>query len=137
MIRKFIGLALLSAPLPAVAQSVAVGVEWNGNDAAGGVLVNRVRGLIAVSPDKREARERQPGIAVIVQTLDPAVEWRDGGGGALQMTVYALTVNVRPADGPDEFASSALGYCKLVDLAGCAREIVEVIDEQIARRGMR
>ena len=118
-------------------QSVAVGVEWNGNDAAGGVLVNRVRGLIAVSPDKREARERQPGIAVIVQTLDPAVEWRDGGGGALQMTVYALTVNVRPADGPDEFASSALGYCKLVDLAGCAREIVEVIDEQIARRGMR
>ena len=137
MIRKLIGLALLSAPLPAVAQSVAVGVEWNGNDAAGGVLVNRVRGLIAVSPDKREARERQPGIAVIVQTLDPAVEWRDGGGGALQMTVYALTVNVRPADGPDEFASSALGYCKLADLAGCAREIVEVIDEQIARRGMR
>ena len=137
MIRKLISLALLSAPLPAVAQSVAVGVEWNGNDAAGGVLVNRVRGLIAVSPDKREARERQPGIAVIVQTLDPAVEWRDGGGGALQMTVYALTVNVRPADGPDEFASSALGYCKLVDLAGCAREIVEVIDEQIARRGMR
>ena len=137
MIRKLICLALFAAPLPALAQSVAVGVEWNGNDAAGGVLVNRVRGLIAVSPDKREARERQPGIAVIVQTLDPAVEWRDGGGGALQMTVYALTVNVRPADGPDEFASSALGYCKLVDLAGCAREIVEVIDEQIARRGMR
>lgn len=137
MIRKLIGLALLSAPLPSHAQSVAVAVEWNGNDAAGGVLVNRVRGLIAVSSDKREARDRQPGIAVIVQTLDPAVEWRDGGAGALQMTVYALTVNIRPADGTDQFASSALGYCKLADLAGCAHEIMEVIDEQIARRAMR
>lgn len=137
MIRKLIALALCAVPLPVWAQSVAVGVEWNGNDAAGGVLVNRVRGLIAVSSDKREARDRQSGIEVIVQTLDPAVEWRDGGGGALQMTVYALTVNIRPADGPDQFASSALGYCKLADLAGCAREIVEVIDEQIARRGLR
>jgi hypothetical protein len=53
------------------------------------------------------------------------------------MTVYALTVNVRPSDGPDQFASSALGYCKLANLMGCAREIVEVIDEQIARRGLR
>ena len=137
MIRKLICLALFAAPLPALAQSVAVGVEWNGNDAAGGVLVNRVRGLIATSPGKREARGREPGVAVIVQTLDPAVEWHDGGAGALQMTVYALTVNIRPNEGPDQFASSALGYCKLIDLSGCAREIVEVIDEQIVRRGLR
>ena len=137
MVHKLIALALLCAPLPAYAQSVAVAVVWNGDDAAGGVLVDKVRGLIAVSPGRREARERQPGIAVIVQTLDPAVEWREGGGGALQMTVYALTVNVRPTDGHDQFASSALGYCRLADLAGCAREIMEVIDEQIARRGMR
>lgn len=137
MIRKLIGLTLFLAPLPALGQSVAVGVEWNGNDAAGGVLVNRVRELIATSPGKREARDREPGVAAIVQTLDPALEWRDGGGGALQMTVYALTVNIRPADGPDQFASSALGYCKLVDLMACAHEIVDVIDEQITRRGLR
>jgi hypothetical protein len=137
MVRMLICLALLSAPLPVRAQSVAVSVDWNGNDAAGGILVNRVRGLIATSPGKREARAREPGVAVLLQTLDPAVEWRDGGGGALQMTVYALTVNVRPSDGPDQFASSALGYCKLANLMGCAREIVEVIDEQIARRGLR
>ena len=116
MIRKLICLALFAAPLPALAQSVAVGVEWNGNDAAGGVLVNRVRGLIATSPGKREARGREPGVTVIVQTLDPAVEWHDGGAGALQMTVYALTVNIRPNEGPDQFASSALGYCMFTRL---------------------
>ena len=79
----------------------------------------------------------EAGISVIVQTIDPAVEWRDGGAGVLPMTVYALIVNVLPAEGPDQFVSSALGYCKLVDLTGCAREIVAVIDEQIARRGLR
>ena len=138
MIRKLLMAAIVAAlPLPALAQPVAVKVEWNGNDAAGGILINRVRGLIANSPDKREAIERQPGLAVILQTVDPAVEWKDGGAGRLQMTVYALTVNVSPGEGPDQFATSALGYCGLADLAGCAREIVQVIDEEIVKRGLR
>jgi hypothetical protein len=135
--KLLIALLLAALPLPALAQPVAIKVDWNGNDAAGGVLVNRVRGLIAASPDKREAVDRRSGLAVILQTVDPAVEWKDGGTGLLQMTVYALTVNVRPAGGPDQFASSALGYCNFVDLAGCAREIVAVIDEEIANRGLR
>ena len=138
MIRNLLLAALFAAlPLPALAQPVAVKVEWNGNDAAGGILINRVRGLIANSSDKREASDRQTGLAVILQTVDPAVEWKDGGAGQLQLTVYALTVNFRPGEGPDQFATTALGYCGLADLAGCAREIVEVIDEEIVKRGLR
>jgi hypothetical protein len=135
MARKLLMAALLALPLPVLAQPVAIKVDWNGNDAAGGVLVSRVRELIAASPNKRETTDRRPGLAVILQTVDPAVEWKDGGAGRLQMTVYALTVNVRRAEGADLYATSALGYCSLVDLAGCAREIVAVVDEEAAKHG--
>ena len=50
MIRKlFLTLALIATPLPVAAQPVAVRLIWDGNDSIGGVLVNRVRGLIAAS----------------------------------------------------------------------------------------
>ena len=50
MVRKLLmTVALFAAPLPAAAQPVAVRVIWDGNDSIGGVLVNRVRGLIAAS----------------------------------------------------------------------------------------
>ena len=80
-LRILLAVGLISVPVHVAAQPVAVKVEWNGNDAAGGILINRVRGLIANSPDKREANDRQPGLAVILQTVDPAVEWKDGGAG--------------------------------------------------------
>ena len=37
---------------------------------------------------------------------------------------------------PDVFGSAALGYCAFVDVAGCSREIVDAIDEEIAKRGL-
>ena len=58
MIGKLIlTLALVAAPLPAAAQPVAVRLIWDGNDSIGGVLVNRVRGLIAASGNKQEVVE--------------------------------------------------------------------------------
>ena len=63
-------MALLAAPITAVAQPVSVRLIWDGNDSIGGVLVNRVRGLIAASRDKREVVQSAPGVAVIVQTID-------------------------------------------------------------------
>ena len=139
MIGKLIlTLALVAAPLPAVAQPVAVRLIWDGNDSIGGVLVNRVRGLIAASGDKREVIQAAPGLAVIVQTIDPAVELDLGKARRTEFTVYSLVINVRPADGtPDVFASAALGYCAFVDVAGCSREIVDAIDEEIGKRGLR
>ena len=138
MIRKlFMTVALLAAPLPAVAQPVAVRLIWDGNDSIGGVLVNRVRGLIAASADKREVVEAAPGLAVIVQTINPATEFETGTVRKPEMTVYSLVINVRSAGVPDIFGSAALGYCAFADIAGCSREIVDAIDEVIDKRGLR
>ena len=131
-------LVLLALPAMARAEPVQVRLQWIGNDATGGVLVNRVRGLLAASPDKRETFGDVDGLAVIVQTLDPAVEWQDGIAAQGRLTVYSLTINQHYAQTRnDSFAGAALGYCALADLSGCAREIVEAIDEQIERRAMR
>ena len=138
MIRKLIlTLALVGAPLPAVAQPVAVRLIWDGNDSIGGVLVNRVRGLIAASGDKREVIQAAPGLAVIVQTIDPAVELDLGRARKPEFTVYSLVINVRADGAPDVFGSAALGYCAFVDVAACSREIVDAIDEEIGKRGLR
>src|SRR5688572_32714847 len=118
MIRKLLlTLALLAAPLPATAQPVAVRLIWDGNDSIGGVLVNRVRGLIAASADKREVVQAAPGLAVIVQTIDPAVEMDIGKTRRPEFTVYSLVINVRGDGTPDVFGSAALGYCAFVDVA--------------------
>ena len=138
MIGKLIlTLALVAAPLPAVAQPVAVRLIWDGNDSIGGVLVNRVRGLIAASGDKREVIQAAPGLAVIVQTIDPAVELDLGRARKPEFTVYSLVINVRADGAPDVFGSAALGYCAFVDVAACSREIVDAIDEEIGKRGLR
>jgi hypothetical protein len=135
--RLWLAAALLAAPSAAAAEPVAVRVVWDGNDSIGGVLVNRVRGLLAASADKRETAEVRPGLAVLLQTMDPAVEWQ-AGGRRPEITVYSLVLNIRRADGaPDRFGSAALGYCRFAELATCAREIVAAIDEEIARRGLR
>ena len=134
--RLALGLALIAAPLPAAAEPVAVRVVWDGNDAIGGTLVNRVRGLIAESADKREVGEVRPGLAVLLQTIDPAAEWQSGGRRP-ELTVYSLVLNVRRGDGSaDSFGSAALGYCRFAELASCAREVVAAIDEEIAKRGL-
>ena len=139
MIRKLVlTLALVAAPVPAAAQPVAVRLIWDGNDSIGGVLVNRVRGLIAASGDKREVIEAAPGLAVIVQTIDPGVELNLEGVRRPEFTIYSLVINVRAASGaPDVFGSAALGYCAFVDVASCSREIVDAIDEEIGKRGLR
>ena len=138
MIRKLLmTVALLAAPLPAAAQPVAVRLIWDGNDSIGGVLVNRVRGLIAASGNKQEVVEAAPGLAVIVQTINPATEFETGTARKPEMTVYSLVINVRETGVPDVFGSAALGYCAFVDVAGCSREIVDAIDEEIAKRGLR
>ena len=138
MIRKFLlTLALLAAPIPAGAQPVSVRLIWDGNDSIGGVLVNRVRGLIAASRDKREVAQSAPGVAVIVQTIDPATEFQSGSARNPEFTVYSLVINVRADGVPDVFGSAALGYCAFADVAGCAREIVDAIDEEIVKRGLR
>ena len=46
-------------------------------------------------------------------------------------------INVRGEGTPDVFGSAALGYCAFADIAGCSREIVDAIDEEIAKRGLR
>ena len=138
MVRKLLmTVALFAAPLPAAAQPVAVRVIWDGNDSIGGVLVNRVRGLIATSGNKQEVVEAAPGLAVIVQTINPATEFETGTARKPEMTVYSLVINVRGAGVPDIFGSAALGYCAFADVAGCSREIVDAIDEEIAKRGLR
>ena len=138
MIRKlFLTLALIATPLPVAAQPVAVRLIWDGNDSIGGVLVNRVRGLIAVSGNKQEVVEAAPGLAVIVQTINPATEFETGTARKPEMTVYSLVINVRGAGVPDVFGSAALGYCAFADVAGCSREIVDAIDEEIVKRGLR
>ena len=138
MIRRLcLVLALVAVPLPAAAQPVAVRLIWDGNDSIGGVLVNRVRGLIAESGDKREVIEASPGLAVIVQTIDPAVEIGIGTARRPEFTVYSLVINVRADGVPDVFGSAALGYCAFVDVAACSREIIDAIDEEIAKRGLR
>ena len=138
MIGKLIlTLALVAAPLPAAAQPVAVRLIWDGNDSIGGVLVNRVRGLIAASGDKREVIQAAPGLAVIVQTIDPAVELDLGRARRTEFTVYSLVINVRADGAPDVFGSTALGYCAFVDVAACSREIVDAIDEEIGKRALR
>ena len=133
MMRWAMALAVLAAPMAAVAQPMPVKIEWIGNDATGGVLVGKVRDLIRASPDKREALERREGLSVIVQTLDPAVEWQDGIAAQARITVYSLTINRRRAS-DDAFAGAALGYCAQADLVSCAGEIVAAIDEHVARR---
>ncbi|HUQ12665.1 MAG TPA: hypothetical protein VM055_00120 [Novosphingobium sp.] len=135
-----IALVALAAPDIAAAQAVAVKLEWIGNDASGGVLAGKIRERIRGSADKREALERSAGpnegLSVILQTLDPAVEWQDGIAAQSRITVYSLTINRRRSGASDDaFAGAALGYCAQADLASCAGEIVEAIDEQIARRG--
>ena len=130
-------MALLAAPIPALAQPVSVRLIWDGNDSIGGVLVNRVRGLIAASRDKREVVQSAPGVAVIVQTIDPATEFQTGSARNPEFTVYSLVVNVRADGVPDVFGSAALGYCAFADVAGCSREIVDAIDEEIVKRGLR
>lgn len=130
-------LASLTAT-PVFAEPVQVRFQWVGNDLTGGVLANRVRGLIAASADKRETTAELDGLAVIVQTMDPATEWQDKVAAQKRLTVYSLTINRRaPAAGADVFATTALGYCALADLAGCAREIVDEIDREIVRAGLR
>ena len=128
---------VLISPPPAAAQPVAVRVIWDGNDSIGGVLVNRVRGLIAASGDKREVVQPERGLAVIVQTIDPAAEFDLGTARKPAFTVYSLVINVRAEGTPDAFGSAALGYCAFADVAGCSREIVGAIDEEIAKRGLR
>ena len=140
--KLFLTMALLATPIPALAQPVARGpvavrLIWDGNDSIGGVLVNRVRGLIAVSADKREVVEAAPGLAVIVQTIDPATEFETAAAKRPEVTVYSLVINVRNNGVPDIFGSAALGYCAFADIAGCSREIVDAIDEEIAKRGLR
>ena len=130
-------MALLAAPIPAVAQPVSVRLIWDGNDSIGGVLVNRVRGLIAASRDKREVVQSAPGVAVIVQTIDPATEFETGSARNPEFTVYSLVINIRADGVPDVFGSAALGYCAFADVAGCSREIVDAIDEEIVKRGLR
>ena len=138
MVRKLLmTVALFAAPLPAAAQPVAVRLIWDGNDSIGGVLVNRVRGLIAASGNKQEVVEAAPGLAVIVQTINPATEFETGTARKPEMTVYSLVINVRGAGVPDIFGSAALGYCAFADVAGCSREIVDAIDEEIAKRSLR
>ncbi len=137
MIRKLISLALLAAPIPAIAQPVSVRLIWDGNDSIGGVLVNRVRGLIAASGDKREVVQSTPGVAVIVQTINPAAEFLAGSARKPEFTVYSLVINVRADGVPDVFGSAALGYCAFEDVAGCSREIIDAIDEEIVKRGVR
>ena len=138
MIRKLLmTVALLAAPLPVAAQPVAVRLIWDGNDSIGGVLVNRVRGLIAASGDKREVIQPASGLAVIVQTIDPAAEFELGTARKPAFTVYSLVINVRGEGTPDVFGSAALGYCAFADIAGCSREIVDAIDEEVAKRGLR
>ena len=133
-----LAIALALAPLPAAAEPVPVRLVWDGNDAIGGILVNRVRGLIAASPDKREVTEPARGLAVLVQTIDPAAEFLTGAGRKPQMTVYSLIINLRPGDGsPDTFGTAALGYCAFAEVVACSREIVAAIDEEIGRRGLR
>lgn len=138
MVRNLLAMvALLAAPLPAAAQPVAVRLIWDGSDSIGGVLVNRVRGLIAASANKREVIQAEPGLAVIVQTIDPAAEFEGGTARRPEVTVYSLIINVRAAGTPDVFGSAALGYCAFADVASCSREIVGAIDEEIAKRGLR
>lgn len=138
MIRKFLTiLALFAAPAPALAEPVAVRLVWDGNDALGGILANRVRGLIATSPNKRETSDQARGLSVLLQTIDPAAEFETGARKRSQTTVYSLVINVRQGDGSaDTFASAALGYCVFADVASCSREIVAAIDEEVVKRGL-
>ena len=78
MVRMLIAALALAAAAPASAAPVPVRVVWDGNDAVGAVLVNRVRGLIAGSADKREVLDQERGLAVLVQTIDPATEFATG-----------------------------------------------------------
>ncbi|QGN53255.1 hypothetical protein [Novosphingobium sp. Gsoil 351] len=94
--RMFIALMLAATPLPAAAQPVAVRLIWDGNDSIGGVLVNRVRGLIAASGDKREVVQSAAGLAVIVQTIDPAAEFARGSG---EVRIHGLFVGDQRAQG--------------------------------------
>ena len=135
--KLWLTMALLAAPIPALAQPVSVRLIWDGNDSIGGVLVNRVRGLIAASRDKREVVQSAPGVAVIVQTIDPATEFQTGSARKPEFTVYSLVINIRADGVPDVFGSAALGYCAFVDVAACSREIIDAIDEEIAKRGLR
>ena len=131
-------LALLAAPQAVQAEPVPIRLQWVGNDLTGSVLVNRVRGLVAASTDKRETFADRDGLSVIVQTIDPATEWQDKVAAQKRLTVYSLTISQRYAEpSTDVFASAALGYCALADLAGCAREIIDAMDEQIVRLAMR
>ncbi len=127
-------LAMLAAASQARAEPVQVRLQWVGNDLTGGVLVNRVRGLLAASTDKRETPVERDGLAVIIQTIDPATEWQDKVAAQKRLTVYSLTITQHYAESrADLFSSAVLGYCALAEIAGCAREIIDAIDEQIAR----
>src|SRR3712207_5496956 len=90
--------AALAGSAPAAAEPVAVRLIWDGDDTVGGVVVNGVKSLIAASGDKRETTQAEPGVAVLIQTMDPARQWAEGGTRP-RMTVYALVINRRPADG--------------------------------------
>ena len=126
--------ALALSASPVRAEPVQVRLQWVGNDLTGGVLINRVRGMIASSADKRETAIDRDGLKVIIQTIDPAVEWQDEVAARKRLTVYSLTITHHFAESEaDVFASAALGYCALAELATCAREIIDAMDEQIAR----
>ena len=129
--------AALALPIPALAtEPVAVRLIWDGDDTVGGVVVNGVRSLIAASADKRETAQAEPGVAVLIQTMDPARQWSEGGIKP-RMTVYALVINRRLAEGADVFGTAALGHCAFADVKSCSAEIVAEIDEEIAKRGLR
>lgn len=138
MIRKLLPAFALAFSAPAAAEPVAVRLVWDGNDAIGGILVNRVRGLIAASTDKRETVDQVRGLSVLVQTIDPAAEFGKGAGKRAEVTVYSLVLNLRHGDGTaDTFGSAALGYCAFADVGACSREILASIDEEIGKRGLR
>jgi hypothetical protein len=126
-----------AAAEPVAAQPVAVRLIWDGDDTVGGVVFNGVRSLIAASKDKRETAANEPGVTVLLQTMDPARQW-SGGGLKPRMTVYALVINRRAPDGgPDLFGTAALGYCAFADAKSCSDEIVAEIDAEIAKRGLK
>jgi hypothetical protein len=129
--------AAFAGSAPAAAEPVAVRLIWDGDDTVGGIVVNGVKSLIAASADKRETGKAEPGVAILIQTMDPARQWSEGGTKP-RMTVYALVINRRlPEGGPDVFGTAVLGHCAFAEVKSCSAEIVAEIDEEIARRGLK
>lgn len=134
---SFIAATALIGSAPAAAEPVAVRLVWDGDDPIGGIVANGVRSLIAASADKRETAVEEGGVAVLLQTMDPARQWA-AGGTRPRMTVYAVVINRRQAEGgPDLFGTALLGHCAFAEVKSCSAEIVAEIDEEIARRSLR